>query len=409
MAWATPKEAWDKLKEEFQGTERTRQQQLLNLRRDFENLKMKEEETVKQYSDRIMAVVNSIRLIGEQFSKARIVEKVISTLPERYEEKISSLEDSRDLTTISLTELINALYAQEQRRASRLEEHQEGVFQAKAKPTSNASAYKSKKTWRDKSKHENTKRRDQHCRHCKRAGHLEANYWFRPDVGWINHMSPDVTIFKTLDRTCKTKVKVENGQFIKAEGKGDVLICTPTDGKVISNVLLVPEIDRNLLSIAQLLEKGYSVVFKEKECKISNPNGSSFVTKSKVAPVFLKFKFAAETETSCKLKTLRLPTKALAQKTPFEAWFGFKPSLAHLRTFGCTCYAQVPAVKRRKLDKKAQVGISVGYNTVKNGYKILDPSTNKILVNRDVVFNEKASWNWEKNEPEAVSEYFASD
>ncbi|KAG8492255.1 hypothetical protein CXB51_009912 [Gossypium anomalum] len=111
MAYETPKQAWDKLKEEFQGTERTRQQQLLNLRRDFENLKMKEEEIVKQYSDRTVAVVNSIRLLGEQFSEARIMEKVLSTLPERYEEKISSLEDSRDLASISLTELINALYA----------------------------------------------------------------------------------------------------------------------------------------------------------------------------------------------------------------------------------------------------------------------------------------------------------
>ncbi|KAA3472066.1 putative LRR receptor-like serine/threonine-protein kinase [Gossypium australe] len=45
MACETPKQAWDKLKKEFQGAERTRQQQLLKLRRDFENLKMKEEET----------------------------------------------------------------------------------------------------------------------------------------------------------------------------------------------------------------------------------------------------------------------------------------------------------------------------------------------------------------------------
>ncbi|XP_052480565.1 uncharacterized protein LOC128034977 [Gossypium raimondii] len=128
MACETPKQAWDKLKEEFQGTERTRQQQLLNLRRDFENLKMREEETVKQYADRIMAVVNSIRLLGEHFDEARIVEKVLSTLPERYEAKISSLEDSRDLASISLTELINTFYAQEQRRASRAEEHQKVHF-----------------------------------------------------------------------------------------------------------------------------------------------------------------------------------------------------------------------------------------------------------------------------------------
>ncbi|KAG8501627.1 hypothetical protein CXB51_004055 [Gossypium anomalum] len=79
----------------------------------------------------------------------------------------------------------------------------------------------------------------------------------------------------------------------------------------------------------------------------------------------------------------RLPTKALDHKTPFEVWFGFKPSLAHLKVFGCICYAQVPAIKRGKLDNKAQVGILVGYITVKKGYRILDPSTNKVLTDAD--------------------------
>ncbi|XP_017628774.1 uncharacterized protein LOC108471707 [Gossypium arboreum] len=182
IACESPKQVWDKLNEEFQGTKRTRQQQLLNLRWDFENLKMKEEETVKQYSNRIIAMENIIRLFREQFNEARIVEEVISTLPERYEAKISSLEDSRDLTNISFTELINVIYAQEQRRASRLEEHQEGVFQAKSRPASSSSADKGKKTWKDKPKSDGARRKDQPCRHCKRLGHLEVNCWFRPDV-----------------------------------------------------------------------------------------------------------------------------------------------------------------------------------------------------------------------------------
>ncbi|XP_052486407.1 uncharacterized protein LOC128041111 [Gossypium raimondii] len=131
MACDTPKQAWDKLKEEFQGSDKTRQQQLINMRRDFENLKMKDSETIKQYADRIMATVNNIRLLGEEFSDQRVVEKVITTLPEKYEAKISSLEDSRDLSTIPLTELINALYAQEQRRANRQEDHHEGLFRAR--------------------------------------------------------------------------------------------------------------------------------------------------------------------------------------------------------------------------------------------------------------------------------------
>ncbi|XP_017628934.2 uncharacterized protein LOC108471902 [Gossypium arboreum] len=240
MACETPKQDWDKLKEEFQGTERTRQQQLLNLRREFENLKMKEEETVKKYSDRIMAVVNSIRLLVDE---ARIVEKVLSTLPERYEAKISSLKDSRDLTSISLTELINALSAQEQRRASRSKERQEGAF---------SSTYKGKKNWKNRPKPDAARGGDRLCRFCKRPGHPEAkseegsdneeqvfavscsaaqkkvsNGWLL-DSGCTNHMSPDAAIFKSLDRSCKTKVKVGNGHFIKAEGKGDVVICTLT-------------------------------------------------------------------------------------------------------------------------------------------------------------------------------------
>ena len=37
----------------------------------------------------------------------------------------------------------------------------------------------------------------------------------------------------------------------------------------------------------------------------------------------------------------RRPTKALTGKTPFEAWFGRRPNLAHLRRFGCDAYLQI--------------------------------------------------------------------
>nr|XP_012466435.1 unnamed protein product [Gossypium raimondii] len=240
---------------------------------------MKEEETVKQYADRITAVVNSIRLLGEHFDEGRIVEKVLSTLLERYEAKISSSEDLRDLASISLTKLINTFYAQEQRRASRAEDHQEGAFQAKTREASNTNPHKGKKFWKNRPKPDAARSTDQPCKYCKRAAdEKKCSKGWLLDSGCTNHMSPDASLFKTLDRSCKTKVKVGNGQFIKAEGKWDVLVCNLTGNKVIPNVLLVPEIDRNLLSITQLLEKGYSVVFKNKQCQIADPSGSSLMT-----------------------------------------------------------------------------------------------------------------------------------
>lgn len=44
----------------------------------------------------------------------------------------------------------------------------------------------------------------------------------------------------------------------------------------------------------------------------------------------------------------RLPSKALTGKTPFEAWYGFKPKLLNLKNFGCFCFSYIPQVKRDK-------------------------------------------------------------
>ena len=102
--------------------------QVLNLKRDFEALNMQEDETISNYSDRISLIINNIRLLGEDFHDSRIVEKVLVTLPERFESKISSLEESKDLSKISLGELMSALQAQEQRRTIRQDRLTEGVF-----------------------------------------------------------------------------------------------------------------------------------------------------------------------------------------------------------------------------------------------------------------------------------------
>lgn len=51
MTCNTAKEVWDRLKEEYQGSDRTRQIQVLNLKRAFESLNMEEDETIVKYAD----------------------------------------------------------------------------------------------------------------------------------------------------------------------------------------------------------------------------------------------------------------------------------------------------------------------------------------------------------------------
>lgn len=53
----------------------------------------------------------------------------------------------------------------------------------------------------------------------------------------------------------------------------------------------------------------------------------------------------------------RCPTKAVWNQTPIEAWSGRKPSMRHLKIFGCVCYAQIPKEKRQKLDEISEMHI----------------------------------------------------
>jgi len=49
----------------------------------------------------------------------------------------------------------------------------------------------------------------------------------------------------------------------------------------------------------------------------------------------------------------RSPTNSLELKTPFEALYGYKPAVKHLRIFGCKAFSHIPKEDRKKLDSKA--------------------------------------------------------
>jgi transposase InsO family protein len=105
-------------------------------------------------------------------------------------------------------------------------------------------------------------------------------------------------------------------------------------------------------------------------------------------------KFWAEAANTSVFLLNRLPTKALQPKTPFEAWFCYKPKLINLNIFGCLCFSYIPQNKRDKLDKKAEVEIFIGYSVVAKAYRIYIPQRNKAIISRDVQFFESDSWDW---------------
>lgn len=90
----------------------------------------------------------------------------------------------------------------------------------------------------------------------------------------------------------------------------------------------------------------------------------------------------------------RSPTKILQNSTPNEQWFGKKPSVSHLKTFGCLAYIHVLDSLRTKLDDKSEKCVFIGYSERSKAYKLYNPTMKKVVISRDVCFDEKSCYNF---------------
>src|SRR5437762_1805402 len=99
----------------------------------------------------------------------------------------------------------------------------------------------------------------------------------------------------------------------------------------------------------------------------------------------------------------RLPSRALDGKTPFEAWFGYKPEVSHLRRWVSVAYVHIQEQLRKKLDVKAHQGIFVGYDNPNGTYRIFNPATNKIISTKDWIISENEFWDFGEGTPRTSS------
>ncbi|RVX01460.1 hypothetical protein CK203_017440 [Vitis vinifera] len=186
---------------------------------------MKETKVVKDYTDRLLMLANKIMMLGEEFFDTRVVEKLLVTLPERFESKISSLEESKDLNEETIKE----------------------AFQVKEVDQAQG-GNKGKKQWSKKNnkKGENNnnggnKGKHPPCPYCKKTscrniaglyltfsvGH--ANSWgiwrgssssdiWLIDSGCTNHMSFDESLFNEVNKSEVLRVRIGNEQYIEVKG-----------------------------------------------------------------------------------------------------------------------------------------------------------------------------------------------
>ncbi|XP_052724120.1 uncharacterized protein LOC128193958 [Vigna angularis] len=100
------------------------------------------------------------------------------------------------------------------------------------------------------------------------AANDDSCSWYL-DTGCSNHMTGRREWLVNLDSSIKSCVRFADNSTIRAEGIGRVLISCK-DGKItyMDDVLYVPTMKSNLLSLGQLLEKGYTMSMHQKHIEV---------------------------------------------------------------------------------------------------------------------------------------------
>ena len=118
------------------------------------------------------------------------------------------------------------------------------------------------------------------------------------------------------------------------------------------------------------IERQLTAAYSPQQNGVSERRNRSLVemARAMIKAKDLPMKFWAEDVHTAAYIPNRILTKALENKTPLEAWNGTKPSMNHLKVFGCVCYVHILDEKRKKWDDKSKKTIFVGYSSQTKGY-----------------------------------------
>ena len=107
------KEVWTIIQTTYKGTKDVKDSKLQRLTTSFEEVMMEEDESFDEFYAKLKDIVNSAFNLGETIPEPKVVRKVLRSLPERFHAKIIAIEESKDIDSIPLTELIGNLQTYE--------------------------------------------------------------------------------------------------------------------------------------------------------------------------------------------------------------------------------------------------------------------------------------------------------
>ena len=106
-------EAWTILETTYEGTKKVKDMNLQMLTTGFEELKMGNDKSFDSLYGKLNEIVIAKLNLGEKIEDAKVVRKILRSLPQSFQAKVTAIEESKDLDEIKIQELIGSLQTYE--------------------------------------------------------------------------------------------------------------------------------------------------------------------------------------------------------------------------------------------------------------------------------------------------------
>ena len=284
----TAKEAWNNLERAFEDSGLTRRVGLL---RTLINTRLEDSDSVEAYVTKVVNTAHKLRSVAMDVSDEWVGTLLLAGLSDEYRPMIMGLESSgTPITADSIkTKLLQDVKDDQAGSA---------VFFGKRKPTK--------------------KSRGPRCYECRDFGHISKNCpkkntkcnefkskthglytafttnagnddWYI-DSGASAHMSMKRDCLTSLNQPVKSEIVCANNSRLSVKGIGDMKLQVAVQKDVkdvsINNILYIPDLCVNLLSVSQIVKKGNSVYFDSKGCQIFTNDKQLIATASHVGDMF---------------------------------------------------------------------------------------------------------------------------
>ncbi|CAM8892577.1 unnamed protein product [Rhodiola kirilowii] len=103
------KEACDILQMAYEGTDKVCNSRMQIVTTRFEEMKMKDSETITKFNARVLDLSNEAAALGKPIDEERMTSKVLRSLPLRFAMKVTAIEEMHDISNMKLDKLMGSL------------------------------------------------------------------------------------------------------------------------------------------------------------------------------------------------------------------------------------------------------------------------------------------------------------